>query len=169
MEGGTLTTPLVFLGVYLLVSYLVLGPVHGFFLSLFFTSVGMTLGIVSRRVQRPLGIMQVTLLLGSVIGILEKISYSRVVFEELNTVIGFVVLCLGVYSFALFRRLRMAVFVSFFASWFFVFELFRVLLSSKLSTTKALLIAVPVAVGLACREFLQMLREMRRGEEDENV
>ena len=160
-------TSLILLLVYSFVSYLVLGPVSTFFLPVLLSTSGIILGIASGKVRRPLGMMQVTLLLGSVIGILEKVTYSRVVFEDLNTVVGLLVLCFGVYSFALARRLRTAVFAAFFASWFFVLELFRVLLSSRLSTAKALLIAVPITVGLASRELQQMLREIRRGEKDE--
>jgi len=77
---------------------------------------------------------------------------------------------MGVYNLALSRKLRISTFAAYVASWIFVADLLRNILSAKLGTFASSSTAILLTAMLAFRELFQLKRFFSRkaGGEDEN-
>jgi|GEM_PF-1761873 len=164
-----MTLTVVLSGVYLLSCYVGLGP-NTFWVALPFILAGIATLFLSKDHLWPENTLRVTLIVGIALGLLSRLGGKVADPHRAQIAVSLAAATMGVYNFALSRKLRMSTLAAYVASWVFVADLLRNILSAKLGTFASSLIAILLAVVLALRELFQLKRSFSRkaGEEDEN-
>ncbi|RKX45202.1 MAG: hypothetical protein DRP27_04725 [Thermotogae bacterium] len=156
-------------GVYLLSCYVGLG-LNTFWVALPFILVGIATLFLSKDHLWPENTLRVTLVVGIALGLLSRLGGKVVDPHRAQMAVSLAAATMGAYNLALSRRLRISTFAAYVASWIFVADLLRNILSAKLGTLASSSTAILLTAMLAFRELFQLKHffSHKAGGEDEN-